>query len=171
MLVAFIASENNGQCRKSESGTGDSSIAVALTFGKIRLDQLSLRWQDSGRIPRHRRSSGNVPGHDRPGAYDCIFTDGHTTKDCRAAANAGAAFDDRGNRPPVVISLQAAFAGRRARHLVIYEGYAVTDKDFVLDRNTFADESVARDFAASPDAGSFLNLDEGADSAFIADFA
>src|SRR5262249_2668306 len=76
-----------------------------------------------------------------------------------------------GMRPPVVISLQAAFAGRRARHLVIYEGYAVTDKDFVLDRNTFADESVARDFAASPDAGSFLNLDEGADSAFIANFA
>ena len=47
----------------------------------------------------------------------------------------------------------------------------MTDKDFVFDCDTFADEGVAGNFAASANFCAFLNLNKGADFRVVADFA
>ena len=47
----------------------------------------------------------------------------------------------------------------------------MADKDFIFNLDALADEGVAGDFASAADAGPFLNFDEGADPAFVADFA
>src|ERR1043166_9179872 len=59
----------------------------------------------------------------------------------------------------------------RARHTVVDEGDAITDKDFVFDRHRFADEGMRGNLAAPADARIFLNLDESANPGAVADFA
>jgi hypothetical protein len=47
----------------------------------------------------------------------------------------------------------------------------MTNKDMVFNRDAFADERVARDFAPLSNAGVFLDLHKGANLGFIADAA
>jgi len=47
----------------------------------------------------------------------------------------------------------------------------MTDEDFVFKVDTFADKTVAGDFAIAPNARAFLNLNKRSDGRTIADFA
>ena len=47
----------------------------------------------------------------------------------------------------------------------------MTDENLILQNDTFADETMRLDFAASPDGGAGLDFHKRTDLRFIADFA
>jgi hypothetical protein len=125
----------------------------------------------SSRVAHNGRSGSNVPGHHRPGANDRIFSDSDSAQDRGPAANTRTSFHDRGDCFPIIIGLQKAFVGSSARNFIVDEDDTMANEDFILNRDTFADETVTRDLTLTADAGPLLNFDEGANPAFIANFA
>jgi hypothetical protein len=51
---------------------------------------------------------------------------------------------------------------------VVREHHAMTDEDFILDDDAFANETVGRDLAAGPDDSASLDLYECADPRLVA---
>src|SRR5262249_38862742 len=125
----------------------------------------------SRRVAHDRRSRGHVLRHYGTRSDNGVRADCHAAHDSRAAANAGAVSYQRGNCLPIVIGLQAAVCGGGAGNFIVDEGNPVTNEDFIFNLDAFTDERMAGDFAATADAGAFLNLDEGTDSGFVSDFA
>ena len=64
------------------------------------------------------------------------------------------------NYGPVSVHLQYSAIVNCAGIRIVCEHYAVADKDFVFDSDTFADKSVGRDFAPRTYYGVLLNLDK-----------
>jgi hypothetical protein len=149
---------------------------MRLVTQRTRKSRRSLHREAAARqrscgISGDRGSRLDVPGHDRRGANYCIFTNRHAAEDRCTATDAGAALHDGRDCFPIVIGLQATFGGGCARNFIVDEDDAMPDKDLIFNLDAFADESVAGDFAPAADAGPLLNFDEGADPAFVADFA
>ena len=134
-------------------------------------EQIKSTSNNAGRIAGNRRASCHVPGHHCAGADNGPFTDRHAAKDGRAAADAGAPLHNGGHWFPIIIGLQAAFRGGRARHFIVDESHPVANEDFVFDLHGFADEGVAGDLAVTADARVFLNLDKRTHLRAVADFA
>jgi hypothetical protein len=67
--------------------------------------------------------------------------------------------------------LQKAFAGSGARNFIVDEDDTMANEDFILNRDTFADETVTGDLTLTADEGPLLDFDEGANPGFIANFA
>src|SRR5207237_1285299 len=112
----------------------------------------------------------DVARHDGARADQGMGADGNAAEDDRSGPDGRAALDAGRDDRPVGVALQAA-GGGRARVAVVDEEDAMTDADLVLDGDAFADEAVRGDFAASANAGVFLDLDEGADLGVVADGA
>ena len=142
-----------------------------------------------GRRPRPYFGPGIVPAEkprgiardDCPGRYifcnhaACAdggsFADGHSAKDCRSGPDGSAAFNECPDALPIRLGLQFTRGGGGPRKPIVDEGDIMADKNFVLDRDAFADERVAGNFAALADPNPFLNLDKRADFRVVADFA
>ena len=122
-------------------------------------------------ISSHRGMRRNICGYHRAGSDNGVFADGHAAEYGRATANAGPALDDDGHDRPVIIRLYGAARPGGARIFVVDEGHAMTHEDLVFNRHAFTDKSMARDFAVTTHAGTFLNLDEGTDFSAVADLA
>ena len=79
--------------------------------------------------------------------------------------------DERLLNLPVCLGLERPHCRRGARVSVIDEHDSMTNKDVVLYGDAFANEGVAGDLAAFPDAGVLLNFNKGANLCFRPNFA
>ena len=70
---------------------------------------------------------------------------------------------------PVIAVFQRAFGVRACRIDVIGEHHAMPDENFVLQRDTFANETMRGNLAARTDLATRLNFYKGADPAILTD--
>src|SRR5208283_420869 len=127
--------------------------------------------KNSGGIAGHNRVGRNIPGDHGARSDNGVLSDTGIGEDSRARANRRSFFHHRAFHAPVGFGLQSPGGGRRARIQVVDEHHAMSDENVVFDAHAFTDKSVARDFAAFADCRIFLDLDEGPDFRFIANFA
>jgi hypothetical protein len=67
--------------------------------------------------------------------------------------------------------LEASISIGRPWQAVVDECDIMSDKNFILNRHTFANECVTRDLAAVADLRPFLDLNERADRYVVSEFA
>ncbi len=115
----------------------------------------------AGGIAGDDRARWHVARHDAARADNRAFADGDAAEQHCAGANRGAAADDGRLAFPVGFRLKLTGCGR-ARETVVDEGDVVTNEYFVLNRDAFADEGVARDLAPATDLRALLDFDERA---------
>lgn len=125
--------------------------------------------EDFGRISRDRRACGDVSRDDAAGSDQSVFPDGDPAQQGRTRADGCATLHVRLLTFPVGITLGSPGSGGRARAAIVNENYTMPNEDFGFDRDTFANESVTRNFATLTDFGALLDFDKGANPRFIAD--
>lgn len=156
-------------------GKGKTPAVAGVTAGELLRDMvntgISIGHQlygrtgvyRPGRISRHDRTAWHVLGDHAARTNDGVFTHSYAAQQGCAGTNRGAALDQRPDAGPIRLRLQLTGAVGSAGVTVIDEGNVVADKNFIFDRDTLANESVTRYFAAIANLDAFLNLNESAD--------
>ena len=129
--------------------------------------ELAFSWPS--RIAHYGFIGGNIFRDDRAGAHNRSFAYCYAAQYGGSATDTGCALDDRGNRLPIVISLQLALRVGGAGNFIIDKGDAMADEDFIFDGHAFANKTVAGDFTVAAYAGVLLNLNERTDPGPITD--
>ena len=105
-------------------------------------------------------------GYHGAGTDQRAFSNGHPGENHRAAPDRGTAFHPRGNDVPILFGLQTTIGGRPWVKIVD-EHHSVSHEHVILDRDSFADESVRGNLAPASNECLFLNLDEGSNLGVI----
>src|SRR6202042_3391388 len=105
----------------------------------------------------------NILGHHTARAHQCVPPDDHLRQDGGSGTDGSAFFYPRALDLPIRFGLQLSVFGGGPRIGIVDEGYAVPDKDVVLDLDSFTDECMAGDFAVLSHARIFLDFHEGSD--------
>ena len=127
--------------------------------------------QNSCWVSSDNRIRWNILCHHAPRTDDRVFTDRDVAENRGTRPNGSTFTNPCLFNFPICLSLQATACACRARIAIVDKRHAMSDKDIVFDIDTFADEGVTRNFAASPDSDVLLNFDECTDFGLITDFA
>ena len=124
--------------------------------------------EESGRVAGHDMTGGDVFGDHGAGANQRSRADGDTAQNGCPAADRCTSAHAGGDHFPISFSLRQPIRCR-SRVRIVDEHDPMTHEDFVLDRDAFADEGMAGDFAAGADDRVLLNLHKRADATLVAD--
>src|ERR1051325_10540760 len=149
----------------------ESRRLASLRVGRGGGSRGSAVSQHAGRVSRHDRPVGDVPGHDGTGPYHRFRPDGDAGEDHGPGADGRPPLHQRALQGPVRIAFAGAVRVGRGRPAIVQEIHVVADEDLILDRDALADEGVALDLAPGPDPGTLLNLDERPDGGLVTDLA
>src|SRR5262249_7805673 len=145
-----------------------SGTAAPFPSGELIVSQDT---ENPGRIAGDDRARRHVLRHNCPSPDERSLANRHPGEDHRPRADARPPSHTRRDHGPVGVRLQGAVGAAGPGQPVVGEAHVVADEDLVLDRDTFADERVARDLTALSNDGVRLNLDEGPDACAIANGA
>ena len=131
---------------------------------------LGLAQQACG-IARYDRARGNILGDYAARSDSRPFANFDSAKNRGAGTNRGSFPDDGRDAFPIGIRLLRAVRVRCPRKAIVDKGHIMSDEYLIFDRDSFANERMARDFATTAHASTFLNFDERPNLGVIANFA
>jgi hypothetical protein len=102
---------------------------------------------DSCRNTRNNRVVGDVVGHDCAGANQRAFSDNDARQNRRIAPYRRSILDSCPNEVPILLALKATLSCHSHGIDVIDEHHSMADEYTVFDIDSFANETVAGDFA------------------------
>jgi hypothetical protein len=130
-----------------------------------------LRSQRARGDSRDPDAGPNVMSDDRSCANHCSRADSDAAEDDGSRAKRRPALHDRLQELPIGLGLKSPGSRGRAWELVVHKKNAVSNEDFVLDRNASTDERMTLYLAVGSNRDSPLDLDERADARAVADHA
>ena len=108
--------------------------------------------------------------YNRSRADQRAFSDGNAAENDSTTPDRSATLNSGWHYFPVFLCLETSI-GSRPGIQIVDEHDAMSNKNIILDRDSFADECMRRDLAAPPDDGVFLHLDKRSHLGFVTDCA
>src|ERR1700733_4009022 len=128
-------------------------------------------FKDPGGIARDVSIGRHLFGNHVSRADSGVLSDNDPSQESRPGTDRCAPLHNGALASPVRFRLNLPICIRRSRIPVVDESNIVANEHFGLNRHSLANKCMAGYLAAGADFRSLLNLDKGANSSFVSDFA